>query len=244
MLFLAEPSEYEHPASRQARRELEANQDFKQALQNFPKQLRYERLMLAHLAERPTDFVGAFQRLPPKLQVLFVQAYQSYLFNRFLSERIRSGFALNRAEAGDYVVKVERSGLPMVKAGKLVDAVALAETNNAVQRSSMRVALPLVGSKQWLSKGTMGEIEAHILEEEGAAALNFNVKALPEVRGRGELRAIVSPVNGFNVPNIAQCTGDLKLHQVTLEFMLLRGSYATVLLREIMKPKNPIVAGF
>jgi tRNA(Glu) U13 pseudouridine synthase TruD len=29
-----------------------------------------------------------------------------------------------------------------------------------------------------------------------------------------------------------------------LSFMLLRGSYATVLLREIMKPENPIKAGF
>jgi tRNA(Glu) U13 pseudouridine synthase TruD len=32
--------------------------------------------------------------------------------------------------------------------------------------------------------------------------------------------------------------------QVKLGFMLLRGSYATMLLREIMKPRNPILAGF
>src|SRR4030043_644546 len=90
MLFLAEPSVYEHPESRQARRELPLTQDFKQALQNFPRQLRYERLMLAHLVEKPRDFVGTFKRLPVKLQALLVQAYQSFLFNCFLSERIRS----------------------------------------------------------------------------------------------------------------------------------------------------------
>jgi tRNA(Glu) U13 pseudouridine synthase TruD len=32
--------------------------------------------------------------------------------------------------------------------------------------------------------------------------------------------------------------------QAELSFMLLRGSYATVILREIMKPSNPITAGF
>ena len=91
MLFLAKPSVHEHPASRQARQELQSTKNFKQALENFPKQLRFERLMLNHLADNPDDFVGAFQRLPVKLQELFVQAHQSYLFNRFLSERIKHG---------------------------------------------------------------------------------------------------------------------------------------------------------
>src|SRR3989304_2976338 len=102
MLFLAQPSANEHPASRQARRELRSTQDFKQALQNFPKQLRYERLMLSHLVGKPADFVGAFKQFPTKLQMLFVQAVQSYLFNRFRSARIKNGFSLNKAEVGDY----------------------------------------------------------------------------------------------------------------------------------------------
>ena len=85
--------------------------------------------MLVHLAESPQDFVGAFRRLPLKLRMLFVQAYQSYLFNRFLSERIRRGFSLTQAEAGDYVVNVERSGLPTARTSKLVDENKLSEVN-------------------------------------------------------------------------------------------------------------------
>jgi len=244
MRFLAEPSVYEHPASRQARRGLQSTHDFKQALQDFPRQLRYERLILRHLVEKPCDFVGAFKRLPAKLQVLFVQAYQSYLFNCFLSERILNGFTLNRAEVGDYVVNMERSGLPMVRAGKIVDSVALAETNEAVKAGKMRVALPLVGVRQRLSHGVMGQIETQILEEAGVKPEDFNVDVLPELSGRGGLRAIVSPIKNFSVNSISRTADDSKVHQVTLEFMLSRGSYATVLLREIMKPKNPITAGF
>lgn len=244
MLFLAAPSAYEHPSSRQARRELQRTSDFKRALQNFPKQLRYERLMLGYLVEHPCDFVGAFERLPVKLQVLFVQAYQSFLFNRFLSERLKSGFALNRAEVGDYVVSLERSGLPMVRAAKTVDAAALAETNDAIRQGKMRIALPLVGVKQRLSQGVMGQIEARILEAEDAAAEDFQIAALPELSGRGGLRAVVSPVKNFKVRSVSRATDNLEASQVTLEFMLLRGSYATVLLREIMKPPNPVKAGF
>jgi len=244
MLFLAQPSVYEHPSSRQARRELHSKQDFKQALQNFPKQLRYERLMLSHLVEKPDDFIGAFKRLPIKLQALFVQAYQSYLFNRFLSERIRNGFALNTAEVGDYMVNVERSGLPMIKTGKMADAATLAETNESIKTGKMRIALPLVGIKQRFSQGVMGQIEKQILEAEGVKTENFKIDAIPMISGRGELRAIVSPIKNFRVHNISRIADNLKEHQTELEFMLLRGSYATVLLREIMKPHNPISAGF
>ena len=244
MLFLAQPSAHEHPASRQARRELQLKQDFKHALQNFPKQLRFERLMLSHLVEKPDDFVGAFRRLPIKLEALFVQAYQSYLFNRFLSERIGSGFSLNKAEVGDFLVHVERSGLPMIKTGKLADAATLAETIELIKTGRMRVALPLVGIKQKFSQGAMGEIEKQIVEAEGVKTENFRIGAIPEISGMGELRAIVSPIKNFRLHGVLASADNLKERQAELGFMLLRGSYATMLLRELMKPRNPISAGF
>jgi tRNA pseudouridine13 synthase len=244
MLFLAQPSAHEHPASRQARRDLQLKQDFKHALQNFPKQLRFERLMLSRLVEKPDDFVGAFKRLPIKLEALFVQAYQSYLFNRFLSARIRNGFSLNEAEVGDFLVNVERSGLPMIKTGKLADAAALAETVELMKTGRVRVALPLVGIKQRLSQGAMGEIEKQILEAEGIKPENFRIDAIPQISGMGELRAIISPIRNFRLLSVSASADNLKKHQAELGFMLLRGSYATMLLREFMKSRNPISAGF
>jgi tRNA pseudouridine13 synthase len=244
MLFLAKPSVYEHPSSRNARAELQSTRDFKQALQNFPRQLRFERLMLSHLVEKPDDFVGAFTRLPVKLQALFVQAHQSYLFNRFLSERIKNGFSLNKAEVGDYVVNVERSGLPMVNVAKVVGAEAVTEVNELVKAGRMRVALPLIGIKQKPSHGAMGQIERQILEEEGIQKENFRVNEISEISGRGGLRAVLATVQGFKLHDTAAFTPNQNGHQADLSFMLLRGSYATVLLREVMKPANPIKAGF
>ncbi len=244
MLFLAKPSPDEHPKSREARTELQDSQDFKQALQNFPVQLRYERLMLSCLVEDPTDFAGAFRRLPLKLRMLMVQAYQSFLFNRFLSERIKSGYSLSKAKVGDYVVSVERSGLPMVKTGKMVDSVSVKAINELIKAGKMRVALPIVGVRQKLSQGSVGKIQKQILEAEGVETQNFRIDALPEINGKGELRAVVSPVRSFTVGTVSADVDDAKKRQANLEFMLLRGSYATVLLREIMKTRNPITAGF
>ena len=159
MLFLAKPSVHEHPASRQARHELKLTKNFKQALENFPRQLRFERLMLNHLADKPYDFIGAFQQLPVKLQELFVQAHQSYLFNRFLSERIKQGYYLNKAEVGDCVVGIERSGLPLTTMAKNVTAENLASINEQIKAGKLRISLPIIGVKQKLSQGVMGQIE-------------------------------------------------------------------------------------
>ena len=243
MLFLAKPSVHEHPSSRQARQELQSTKNFKQALENFPKQLRFERLMLNHLVDYRDDFVGAFQRLPVKLQEMFVQAHQSYLFNRFLSGRLKLGYSLSRAEVGDYVVDVERSGLPVTKMAKMVTLESVMGINEQVKAGKMRIALPIVGVKQKLSQGVMGEIEKEVLEEEGIKLESQEINECSRMGGRGGLRVAITPLKDFEVQNISpiEVGGGC---QVKLSFMLFRGCYATVLLREIMKPLDPLSAGF
>ena len=243
-LFLAQTSQYEHPESAQARSELLATQDYKKALRDFPRQLRYERAMLSHLAVESKDFVGAFERLPQKLQELFVQAYQSYLFNLFLSERLRRGFSLNRAERGDFVLSLDRSGLPIARTGKTAGSESLAKTNILVESGRMRVALPLIGMRQKPSEGVMGEIQREILAKEGVEPKEFMVSARRIMSEKGELRPIVSPVKEFVVERIVSKEDVLNRFGAGLSFMLLRGSYATMLLREIMKPKDPVASGF
>ena len=242
MVFLAKPSLHEHPQSRQARAELQETQDFKKASAQFPSQLRFERTMLRHLSENPSDYSGAFRCLPLKLRMLFVQAWQSYLFNRFLSARIKAGIPLQSVGAGDFVVNVERSGLPMTKTGRLVEAAHVAGVNSQIQAGKMRLALPIFGAKQKLSQGAMGELERAVLLQEGVGAGGFRIPDMPEVSAKGELRAALCPVRNLAVGAVgADSNGQVR---VGLEFMLLRGSYATVLLREIMKPTDLIAAGF
>ena len=173
--------------------------------------------MLRRLVEEPADFVGAFRRLPVKLQALFVQAYQSFLFNRFLSERVKSGFSLDKAEVGDFVVNVERSGLPMVNVAKVAGAENLSEINTLVKAGRMRVALPLVGIKQSLSQGVMGQIEKQVLEEESAESENFRVDAVREMSKRGRLRPIITPIINFKLLDVLNSAVNSKAHQADLK---------------------------
>jgi tRNA pseudouridine13 synthase len=244
MVFLAKPSPYEHPESRQARQELQATQDFTQASKSYPKQLRYERMMLKSLAENPRDFAAAFKRLPTKLLELFIQAYQSYLFNRFLSSRIKASLALNAAEVGDYVVNVEKSGVPLPTMCKTATLETLAETNRAVRNGKVRLAIPLIGFRQHTSQGVQGEIESKILEEEGISPDDFKVSSMQEMGSRGQLRAITALPLDFKLSDVSDDAGDPQNLTIEVDFTLYRGSYATIVLREFMKPRDVIKAGF
>jgi tRNA pseudouridine13 synthase len=217
MTFLTKPSEFEHPDARLARAELSKTRDLTQAFQSFPAQLRYEKAMLAHLSKHLTDYVGAFHRLPIKLCQLFVNAYQSFLFNKFVSERIKQDMPLNKVQKGEYSLQVDNQDC---------------------------LVLPIVGYKQPLSYGSQGEIEKKILEIENITPELFHVSAMPRISAGGGLRRALMSIEDFMVTKPTSDSVNPAKQQVELSFTLKKGSYATVVLREFMKPENLVASGF
>ena len=215
--FLAKPSVYEHPQSKQVRQRLWDTRDFKDALRHFPSRLTYERNMLSHLAMRSGDFVGAFHRLPKKLCQLFIQAYQSYLFNRFLSENIKRGLLQEDPAEYTHKLTVDNREYP---------------------------ALPLIGYQQRISTGKQGEIEKRILEDEEVQFNGFKIPLMPEISSKGKLRTALTPLRDFKMDESFEDEANPGKRKKSLSFALMKGSYATVLLREFMKPENPIEAGY
>ncbi len=243
LAFLAEPSVNEHPEAREARQKLQDSLNFKESFENFPRFLRYERFMLRHLVEYPTDFVGAFRKLPRRLRKLFVQGYQSYLFNRSLSERIRSKIPLDEPQIGDYVIYLDEYGLP-TEVYDQVNSSNLKKMEKLVKEEKICIAAPLVGSNQPPSKGAQGEIEKNILESENVTQEIFKISFMPEATAEGRLRAILNPAWNLVLEETSEDKENEGKHFMKLGFSLNRGSYATVLLREFMKPQDLIISGY
>jgi len=239
MLFLSESSLREDPNARDAREYLRETRDFRSALKMFPRSLIYERLMLRYLSKYPRDFLGAFRRLPIKLRRLFVQAYQSYLFNEFLSERMKRGIPLNRLQKGDYAVKIGAKGLPTDRF-TMVEGESLHSISSKVKKETMALALPVIGFGQQPSSGIQGEIEREILEQEGVQPQDFRIEKMLESSVRGGLRKAVASV--MNLSFKTRSIDDETMAE--FRFMLHKGSYATVVLREFMKPEDPVSSGF
>ena len=62
--------------------------------------------------------------------------------------------------------------------------------------------MPIVGFKQKLPEGVMGELEKRVLEEENVDLNGFRVTVNSKLGGRGGLRTAITPVRDFPA---AQC---------------------------------------
>ena len=71
-----------------------------------------------------------------------------------------------------------------------------------------------------------------ILEEEEVSPIEFLIKDFQEISVEGGFRNSSIQCDNFHVSN------DI------VEFQLPRGSYATVVIREILKPDQPLSCGF
>ena len=94
-----------------------------------------------------------------------------------------------------------------------------------------RLTIPLVGYGYY-KKTRFDNYISKILKAEDVQPKDFFLKEMQELSNEGGFRNSSINCQEFSI------SGTL------VEFTLSRGSYATILMREIMKPSDPIIAGF
>ncbi len=95
--------------------------------------------------------------------------------------------------------------------------------------------LPLPGGFTKLRGGWLQDSLDSLLRDEGVSLEDFLFKEVPEVSGFGDFRKALESPRGVKV---------YVREGVTLTFFLESGSYATSLLREAIKPEDPLSQGF
>jgi len=233
LLYIAKSFPDEHEETKNARNHVWETRDFVEGLKIFPLRLRYERAMMHHLVEHPGDFAGSFGVLSKNISKMFVHAYQSYIFNKIICQRIRDNIPLSSAVPGDIVCFKNKEGLPDTKKLQMVDDENVDGMNNLVKRKRAFVTAPLVGYKSDFASGIPGTIEANIFESVDIPVENFKIKAVPELSSKGLRREIL-----LQCEPVFEIEDDELNHEknkVTLNFALPKGSYATTVLREYMK---------
>ena len=215
MEFPGEPDEMK--AIRSA---FSASRDPVPALHALPVQMNYERAMLHHLAERPGDYAGALQVLPPKLLSMFVSAFQSYLFNLALSRRIEDGYALDDPQPGDR----------LLFANGRTDTVTGANTGAVkihLKRGRCAISLFMPGKEKFEAK-TPGEqaTEAFLAEYRISPEDFARASVFVRTKYEGAWRPVVLRTD---------IQSALEGGNLRLKFTLPPGHYATTVCREFMK---------
>jgi tRNA pseudouridine13 synthase len=225
--YVSEPSEKESPDIIGARAAAADTEDYASVIGDVPKGMSFEKIMMEHLISHPGDHAGAIGAMPPNLQMMFVHAYQSYLFNLMLSERMSRGMPLDAPVPGDVVIPADSDGTPqherpIIATEKNMDLVA-----RQVRMGRAFVTITMFGSASSIPEGEMGDIERSVIEREGIRNEDFIVPDLPRCSSKGSRREILCPVRDLRY----SADGD----GYTVAFSLTKGNYATCLMREFMK---------
>ncbi|MGC9445325.1 MAG: tRNA pseudouridine(13) synthase TruD [Candidatus Methanospirareceae archaeon] len=230
----------EESAEAKAARALCNQGELKACLKQMPIFLRYERAMLNELIKNAEGDRGesqlraAFSVLPKNLQKLFVHAYQAYLFNLMVSQRLERGLPFNEAVIGDVVCYHDERGIPDPERVERVTAEKLEGINRLIRHGRAFVTAPLVGSATEFDAGEVGELERAVLSDEQVSPEQFELETLPELSSKGSRRPLLVPVT-LSVPEVSADELKPDRLQVRLAFFLPRGAYATVVLREYVK---------
>jgi len=210
-----------------ARKVLQEGRDFERALREFPRALTFELTIIRHLAQNPEDYPGALRCLPRNLLMMFVHAYQSFLFNKMLSERVRAGLPLDVPLEGDLVLPLDKHGLPDHDNPIKVTSENLAKATKNAREGKAFVSGVLFGTESVFADGPMGDIERRTVESEGLERTDFQIVGLREASSKGTRREILAPFRDLDM-----IFGE---RSARFTFELNKGCYATAMLREFMK---------
>ena len=205
-------SEFDTIEHNEIRKKLADTDNFKKLIHEIPNSMDLENLAISEMIKSGDSF-QAIRALPLNIRRFYVQAYQSFIFNKTLSAAYNAGEELFVPNNSDVCFN----------------------KNNIIGKyekdPEQRLAVPLVGHS-YFKKTRFDYYISEILSEEEVSAKDFFIKEMQEISNDG----------GFRNASI-KCD-DFSINGNTVSFTLSRGSYATMILREIMKPANPLEVGF
>ena len=207
--------------------------DTESGLEEGPKHHQtgsYERAVIHYLNKHPGDFRGSLRVLPKGLVRLYVHAYQSYLFNRAVSERVKQEISLTQPSLGDFVMPVSGE----IYSVRMITKENLAFFEDKILKGDYTIVIPLVGYdfENIELIGAMGEILNKLISDEKVTPAQFRLTQLPELSSRGSFRQLLVKPTNFRSA-ITEGVETLAM----INFDLQKGSYASTVLREFIKPR-------
>jgi tRNA pseudouridine13 synthase len=185
-----------------------------ESIRLFPSSCRIEKDILQRLASRPDAYDKALHALNPRMKSLYLSAWQSALFDMVLAERLHS---IERVEEGDLAWKHANGACFLVEDP--------AVENLRADAFEISASGPLFGASMTWPAGGPREREERVLASEEL------IPSGPPNGWPGRLDGARRPLRvPISEPSVTQEDDTL-----FLTFSLPKGSYATAVLREVMK---------
>ena len=205
-------SKYDSEKNNETRKLISERKSDSEIIDLIPHSMDIERNLLKQLSI-DKDPKNAIRSIPLNMRRFYVQAYQSFLFNKTLS----------------YAYEYEEELFSPTNVDICFDKNA--EIGKFQNEPTQKLAIPLVGHSYY-KKSRFDYYIKKILEDELLSPKDFFIKDFQEISVDGGFRNASINYQNFSID------------QNLIKFQLQRGSYATIVLREILKPENPLDCGF
>jgi tRNA pseudouridine13 synthase len=228
-ILMTYTTNYDSKFSREIREKLSDIKSNPNLIREIPPGMDIEK-NLAQAILRGKDSISALRTIPISIRRLFVQAFQAFLFNKTLSIAIRDDFSLTIPEENDLCFDVFGDDLAF---GKIRKYEKGKPTDSRVKRLPI-IRLP--GYSFQPGKNRFDKIIKEFMKQENLNAKDFFIKEMQELSESGGFRQACYVCKNFKYKK--------EENSLLVGFSVPKGSYATVLLRELIKPVNPIESGF
>lgn len=212
------------PAGREAFR----RGDFEAAARDYPATARAERAALRLLA-RGASPERAFAAIPEAVRRYFLTAFQSAVFNAVLDRRVRAG-TFGALVEGDVAFKHDNRALFDVDAAVLGDP----DTAGRLARFDISPTGPMWGPAMKRARGAVDQEEIAALEHSGVTLADLDAFS---ARRPGLMQGARRPLRVPVIDPDVEAGADEFGTYIRCAFDLPRGAFATVVLREIIKPE-------
>jgi tRNA pseudouridine13 synthase len=162
-----------------------------------------------HLEKHKNDFIGAMKKLPKRLLMMYVHAYQSYLWNETLAEYLR-------------------------KNSKVVKKVTYSLGKFVFVDEKLDLSVPLIGFNYSLVTEETKEIITGIMKKENLKHSDFVIKQIPELSMEGDLRNAFVEIKDLKVGKTEKDELNFGKKKVKVSFELGKGSYATIVIKKLL----------
>jgi len=210
--ILSFSSKYDSKKNNEIRKLISERKSESEIIDLVPHSMDIERNILKQLSN-DKDPKNAIRAIPLTMRRFYIQAYQSFLFNKTLS----------------HAYEYEEELFVPIDDDVCFDKNA--EIGKFQNESTQKLAIPLIGHSYY-KKSRFDYYIKKVLEDELLTPKDFFIKDFQEISIDGGFRNSSIKYENF------------KIEQNLIKFQLQRGSYATIVLREILKPDNPLDCGF
>jgi tRNA pseudouridine13 synthase len=172
-----------------------------------------ERKIITHLTKKPDDFLGAFKLIDLRIREILMASYQSYLWNKCVSEFIK----LNVKETKEVKYAAGKVNFPTSE-----------ETN-----SLNKTKIPMIDKKLKFENEDVNNIMQKILKKEKLTQDKLKIKKMGNIFFKSRDRPIILHPKDLKIIKKEEDKANKNKKSITLQFKLQKGAYATMLLKAL-----------